>query len=684
MKKVILMLALISFQSFIYADEKEVESKISDVTVFLQGAYISRTADIQLLQGTSELIFKGISTQLDARSIQVNAPDNVKILSVSHKINNHENVDSAPERKEFEKQRELKQFEIEKINKLLEVYSEEEKILLKNTDFSGIETGVNLEELKQAAAYFRIQLEETGMKKLELKKKKNDIQKQINELNSKIDELRNTKPDPTSEIIVKVDAIVTGKATLTLKYFVGSAGWTPYYDIRVDDIDEPLTLTVKAYINQRTGEDWEDVNLTLSTSNPKKGNYKPVFYTWYVNENPARYRTYSEPGGAGTIKGRIVDMETKKPIPFANIVIERGGSLIGGTTSDYKGNYIIKPIPSGTYDLKATYVGYKTVLVRGMVINADQIRFYDIEMESTAAQLEEIVITDYKIPLLNKDETVSGGTVTANEIQRMPNRNANAFATSVGGAYSADGEYGSLRGARGDQTVMYVDGVRILGSANLPKYSIEYNDVTKTETPTNIKYKIEIPYSIPSDGKNYSVHVKDIFIPAEYEYFCIPKLDIDAFLIAKITGWEDLNLLSGKSNIFYEGTYMGQSSIDAHITDDTLDLSIGRDKGIVVKREKIKDFKKSQTIGSNVKEYRGFEISIKNNKSAPVNVTVVDQFPISKTKDIEVDQIEISNAEFDKKNGKLTWKFVIDPQQSEKVEMKYSVKYPKNKLIFLE
>ena len=102
MKKVILMLALISFQSFIYADEKEVESKISDVTVFLQGAYISRTADIQLLKGTSELIFKGLSTQLDARSIQVNAPDNVKILSVSHKIYNHENVDSAPERKEFE------------------------------------------------------------------------------------------------------------------------------------------------------------------------------------------------------------------------------------------------------------------------------------------------------------------------------------------------------------------------------------------------------------------------------------------------------------------------------------------------------------------------------------------------------------------------------------------------------
>jgi outer membrane receptor protein involved in Fe transport len=176
---------------------------------------------------------------------------------------------------------------------------------------------------------------------------------------------------------------------------------------------------------------------------------------------------------SGAIKGKIVDNETGEPIPFANVILENGGTVEGGATSDFDGNYIIKPVSPGTYNLKATYIGYKSVLIRGMIINADQIRFFDIKMEATAETLEEIVVTDYRIPLINKDETVSGGHVTAEEIAKMPNRNANAIATSVGGVFSADGERGNVRGARNDQTIMYIDGIRVLGSASLPQSAIE-------------------------------------------------------------------------------------------------------------------------------------------------------------------------------------------------------------------
>ncbi|MBM3434722.1 MAG: hypothetical protein FJY07_00730 [Bacteroidetes bacterium] len=176
---------------------------------------------------------------------------------------------------------------------------------------------------------------------------------------------------------------------------------------------------------------------------------------------------------SGTLKGKIFDKATKEPIPFANIVIELGGAQKGGGTSDFDGNYMIKPIPPGTYDLKATYVGYNTVLVRGMVINADQIRFYDIEMESTAEQLPEIIVSDFAIPLINKDETVSGGQITEEEIKKMPNRSVEGVATTVGGVFSEDGERGNVRGARSDQTIMFIDGIRVLGSTALPQSSIE-------------------------------------------------------------------------------------------------------------------------------------------------------------------------------------------------------------------
>ena len=176
---------------------------------------------------------------------------------------------------------------------------------------------------------------------------------------------------------------------------------------------------------------------------------------------------------SGTLKGKIFDTETKEPIAFANVVFELGGAQKGGATSDFDGNYIIKPIPPGTYDLKATYVGYNTVLVRGMVINSDQIRFYDIVDGINRRAIPEIMVTDYKIPLINKDETVSGGQVTAEEIKKMPNRSADAIATTIGGVFSEDGERGNIRGARSDQTIMYIDGIRVLGSTSLPQSSIE-------------------------------------------------------------------------------------------------------------------------------------------------------------------------------------------------------------------
>ncbi|MCB0805179.1 MAG: carboxypeptidase-like regulatory domain-containing protein [Bacteroidales bacterium] len=176
---------------------------------------------------------------------------------------------------------------------------------------------------------------------------------------------------------------------------------------------------------------------------------------------------------SGSLKGKILDKETREPIAFANVVLEVGGTMSGGATSDFDGNYIIKPVQPGTYDLKATYVGYKTVVVTGLIIKADQITFYDVEMESTSQQLEEIVVTSYKIPLIDKDKTVSGGSVTAEDIKKMPNRNAESVATSVGGVFSEDGERGNVRGARSDQTVTYIDGIRVIGSTSLPQSAIE-------------------------------------------------------------------------------------------------------------------------------------------------------------------------------------------------------------------
>ncbi|MFH1118819.1 MAG: TonB-dependent receptor [Bacteroidota bacterium] len=186
---------------------------------------------------------------------------------------------------------------------------------------------------------------------------------------------------------------------------------------------------------------------------------------------------------SGTLRGKVIDKSTKEPIPFVNIIVELGGTQAGGTTSDFDGNYTIKPITPGKYNLKATFVGFKPVLVQGVIIKSDQISFQNVEMESTMIEIKTFEVVDYKVPLIDKDKTSVGATMTSEEIAKMPNRSANAIATTVGGVFSADGERGSVRGQRAEGTVMYIDGIRVRGSSSLPESAIEQVSVILSGVP---------------------------------------------------------------------------------------------------------------------------------------------------------------------------------------------------------
>lgn len=175
----------------------------------------------------------------------------------------------------------------------------------------------------------------------------------------------------------------------------------------------------------------------------------------------------------GTLQGKIFDGESKDAISFANIIIETDGKQVGGTTSDFDGNYTIKPIPPGKYDVKASYVGYTPKIITGVIIRDGKITFLDLDMTSNVKLLDEVIIVDYAVPLIEKDGGQSGGTATEAEIGKMVARSASSVAITVGGVFSQDGELGSIRGQRSEGTVMYIDGVRVRGSSSLPKSALE-------------------------------------------------------------------------------------------------------------------------------------------------------------------------------------------------------------------
>jgi uncharacterized protein (TIGR02231 family) len=211
---------------------------------------------------------------------------------------------------------------------------------------------------------------------------------------------------------------------------------------------------------------------------------------------------------------------------------------------------------------------------------------------------------------------------------------------------------------------------------------IESNDQQQVRSVK--EYVISMPMNMPSDGKEYNLVIGGETIKAEYQFHSTPKLDRDAFLVAKVINWQDYDLLDATAGVFYEGTFTGKTRLSASLATDTLDISLGRDKSIMIERKKVKDYTTNQFIGSNRTVQRAWEISLRNNKKQPVTLIVFDQYPVSKEKDIEVELIENGGAKVEKETGLLKWEVVLEPGQVKKLNFKYSVKYPKERILAIE
>lgn len=208
--------------------------------------------------------------------------------------------------------------------------------------------------------------------------------------------------------------------------------------------------------------------------------------------------------------------------------------------------------------------------------------------------------------------------------------------------------------------------------------------IIQVEKQTSFAFELEKKYSLKSNNKTQTVVMQEISTPASYQYFAIPKIDEDAFLMAYLTGWERFNLLEGEANIFFEDTYIGKSILDVRNAGDTLSISLGRDKNVQIKREKQKGFTDKQFIGTKKVETKAWSIAIKNNKNQAIHLTILDQIPVPILDEIELQTINISGAKYDKETGELKWKLQLAPLQSKQLDIKYSMKYPKNRRLNLD
>jgi hypothetical protein len=666
-----LLMLLIAATGYSRIDTVQTRSEITDVTVFFSGAQITRTAKVKLKPGKQMLMLSNLPRDVFSSSIQVAAMSNCKILSVKHQLKNVHTSRKSSEELSVEKAIEVQKQIIHGLKNRQSVFDIEEKIILDNSHISRKDGGVTISEIREAADFYRVRLNDIREQKLGLYNQAEEANEKIQELYVKLNEITIEKRSAYSQVLIAVDSDKEHEAELKVNYYIASAGWEPHYDFRVAEITEPLVVVYQANVFQSTGEDWNKVNITLSSNNPSLSGHKPDLRSWYLGRK-SPYQQEVAQSGPASLTGRVFEAETDEGVAFANIVVMKGNQQITGASTDFDGNYTIKPISTGSFDILISSVGYKPVKLSGVVMSANKITYQNVKMETTAIEIAEFQVVEYQRPLISLDAGPSGGTVTREEITRMPGRSVSTTASTVGG----------FRGGREDSEFYYLDGIKMRGTTRLPGSgdveTINFISNSLKSVVGNLEYAIEIPYTIPSDGADHSIKIKESAVPVNYVYYAVPKLDSDVFLTAEVSDWADLNLLSGKSSIYYQGTYTGQTFIDADHSGDTLRISLGRDKSIIVKHESNKQLHDKRLLGNNYKEIVGWDITIRNNKAAKVKILIEDQHPLSDRKSIEVELTDAGGSKINEKTGEMLWELELQPNERRVLSYTYGVKYPKS------
>jgi hypothetical protein len=328
------------------------------------------------------------------------------------------------------------------------------------------------------------------------------------------------------------------------------------------------------------------------------------------------------------VRGKVITQD-QEPVAFANLVIN--GTTIG-TVTDFDGNYSLI-IPPGQHEMTVSFIGCetKTLPITNSVMN--------IVLEQSIVSLDEVEIVEYGIPL-----------------DRMSSRS-----TLVGGVMVSKDK---MRGSRSGEII------------NMP--------VSQIERQTAFDFEIDIPFTINADGRSYTIDILNYDLPAIYQYYAIPKIEKNAYLMAYILDWEQFNLLEGEANVFFEDAYIGKTLIDVRFATDTLSISLGKDKGIQISREMVKSEGSKRMLGSKKEETRIWKNTVKNNKKHTINMLLLDQVPVSTNTDIEVGIPEMSNAKHESNKGEIRWEFELSPGESKQFNLQYTVKYPRNRNLYIE
>ncbi|HEY6955377.1 MAG TPA: mucoidy inhibitor MuiA family protein, partial [Flavisolibacter sp.] len=378
-----LLLAIVFTLSFAQIKKITAESTVQEVTVFSSGAQIQRNAAVTVQPGRSEILFSGLSNQLQQQSVQLKADANITLLSVqATKDYFSQRKTEQDEKALIDRRAELNE-KLDLDTRMLQVYKNEEQMLIKNQSIAG-QNGVKADELKQALDLQRQRLTEVYQKQAEIEKRLKSEQQELAKTGLQLSEISKKKDSVTYTVTALIDSKQAETIKFQLLYTIKDAAWYPAYDVRVSDVSKPLQIVMNANVYQRSGETWKDVTINLSTGNPGENATPSPLQPWilgFYDPSVSWLRAQTVPG---TASGRVTD-DKGLPLQGATVIVK--GTTIA-TVTDVDGFFKLQNVPTNGL-LAITSIGYTPKMV------SLRPGYLAIAMTPTATSLDEVVVVGY-------------------------------------------------------------------------------------------------------------------------------------------------------------------------------------------------------------------------------------------------------------------------------------------------
>ena len=713
----------------LFADTLSVNSTIEKVTVYKQGALVSRKAHVKIPAGVTVVKIPMLSPVLDRKSVQVGVSNaDISLGKVHVEMEMPNRADVAKTNDSLVKRSKLIADSLDLIRSYSSVLDHERYIVLNNNSVGGSK-GFDSLQLSGVASFLRRDLDEIVDLKLGYNQRQKKLEQEKQMLGQEMKLLDERAMMPKGALYISLVSKISGETDLILNYVVKEAEWTPFFELRISENKPSMDVTKKVMVLQKTKEDWKDVKMTVTRTNPSDNNARPELKRYTLP------KTYSSSSSSSS---------EKKMVKVMGTVRDDRGSIQGVLVTSTSTNVTAQTDTSGFYEimvpenshLKFTHTSHYTeeksvnadnVMMLNVNMNVDESSIYGYQPDEIEEFEDEIVVSNYGSQK-RRDVTGSVSSLSKAKLKEIDAASIDqALAGRVSGVKvsNASGQPGAPATIRvhgcssvnGPGEPLYVvDGmpINVDGSNGNPLANIDPSDIVSMEilkdasstgiygcrasngvviitTKKGSKYGSGLYLStfsklqdytaesttlntIPSDGSEHEATLGTQSIPAKFSYYAAPKITPNVYMLAEVPNWRDYELLKGKLRVFLDNTYVGDSYWTPLEIQDTLHFSLGVEKNIGVERTLKATKEKKNLLRTAKKVTRNWQITVKNNKETAVDVVVEDQIPVATNDDAKVTLLESSNAKVDEKEGRLKWTLHLAPGEKKELNINYEVK----------